>query len=394
MGETTPEAAAPVLLDDVGEARRGPEADEAPGRPGSGGAREATAAPAAQGNGTAAGDGGAKVAEGAQVAERTGGVTTGTSHVSGWLAAAADTNAAPADTSAAAAGIVVPGGSSHTAVDTVMPSGPESTAAIAVTLSEPGTGVDGFSTNADVATAAPIRRASSPGLHLAPGAALLAMLVVNITVMSTTKTLNTVVCSLLVFIAVASLRRPKLLLGTLLTFLANAAVFALVAGFQPSGPINLLGPICFYIMKFTLVIAAGIYVLLTVRPSDMSSFLYQVRAPRWLSTPLTVMLRFFPQARREFQAVMEAMSLRGIPLGPRQLVTRPLRTLEHLLFPMLASCSRIADDQTASALVRGLGSDSRPTPLEPMRFGWQDAAVLVALAGDIAVAASRDTLGI
>lgn len=67
----------------------------------------------------------------------------------------------------------------------------------------------------------------------------------------------------------------------------------------------------------------------------------------------------------------------------------PLRTIEYLLVPMLASCSRIADDLAASALVRGLGAATRPTPLGVVRFGWRDAIAGVALLGVVALALSR-----
>lgn len=121
------------------------------------------------------------------------------------------------------------------------------------------------------------------------------------------------------------------------------------------------------------------YVLVTIRPAALVAALRQLRVPSTLVIPVVVMLRFIPVVLAEARAVTDAMRLRGLEPGGRGLVRRPLATLEMVIVPLLASVSRIADDLTASGLVRGLGSPARPTSRIRLSFGAADG-VAVALA--------------
>jgi energy-coupling factor transport system permease protein len=223
------------------------------------------------------------------------------------------------------------------------------------------------------------------GLGLAPATVLVAVLVINVCAMSTPALVLPAACAVLVFTGLATLGRPRLFWGGLAALAACLAVFAVPL----PGPLGLLSAVGFWTFRFGVAILAGAYLLLTVQPGELAATLYRARFPRWLTTPLVVMVRFFPQAGQEFRAVLEAIALRGIPVGPAAWVLHPLRTVEYLLVPMLASCSRIADDLAASALVRGLGSACRPTPLGAVRLGWRDAVAGVALAAVVVLALSR-----
>jgi energy-coupling factor transport system permease protein len=231
-------------------------------------------------------------------------------------------------------------------------------------------------------------QASATGLGLSPATALVALLICNVIAMSSTTMAPALAAALVAFVAVATLRRPKILLIGLAFFVGGLLAFVVPTYADLPDVVGLLAPIGFWTARFTVVIMAGVYVLLTVRPGELSAVLHRARAPRWLSTPCTVMIRFFPHVRREFQAIFEAMSLRGIPVGPRALLLRPQRTLEYFLVPMLVSCSRIADDLTASGLVRGLGSDAKPTPLAEAQFTARDVVAVIVLTGLVALTVS------
>jgi energy-coupling factor transport system permease protein len=224
------------------------------------------------------------------------------------------------------------------------------------------------------ATASLHRR--SPGLGLAPGTVVVAVVVINIVALSTINLSAALIAAGLVVAAVATLRRPRVLLGAGTGMGISLALFLIPL----PGALSLLNPVGFWTFRFSVAILAGLYLLLAVQPGELAATLYQVRAPRWLATPLVVMMRFFPQVRQEFRAVFEAMSLRGIPVGPTAWLLHPLRTIEYLLVPLLVSSSRIADDLASSVLVRGLGQGARPTALNPIRFTWRDAIAAVVLA--------------
>ncbi|GAB78969.1 putative ABC transporter permease protein [Austwickia chelonae NBRC 105200] len=210
---------------------------------------------------------------------------------------------------------------------------------------------------------------------------MLGMIVCNIAALSTTDLRSAVVAGATVLIAIASLRRPRLWWGGVAVIVSGATAFLLPLHVDVPALLGLISPIGYWVACFAVSALAGIYVVLTVRPADLAALLYTVHAPRWLTVPVIVMLRFFPQARREFTAIFEAMSLRGITFGPADILRHPLRSLEYLLVPMLVSCSRIADDLTASGLVRGLGGPAVPTALRDLSLTWRDALALPVIAG-------------
>lgn len=245
--------------------------------------------------------------------------------------------------------------------------------------------------DAPLATVVPTRHdqptAAAPrGLGLDARTALAGLVVVNVLVLSLARADIAGACGLMVLVGIAGLRRPRLFLGAAGTLAACAGLFLLSAlpvhGFLWASLVT----IGFWMFRFAVALLAATYVVLTVTPSELTATLHRARAPRALSVPLTVMLRFLPQARQEFRAITEAMSLRGIPMGAASWVRHPLRTIEYLLVPMLVSTSRLADDLTASGLVRGLGGPERPTPLGAGRFGRRDALAATVLLGLVAAA--------
>jgi energy-coupling factor transport system permease protein len=92
------------------------------------------------------------------------------------------------------------------------------------------------------------------------------------------------------------------------------------------------------------------------------------------------MLRFLPTIIAEARAVYDAMRLRGIG-GWGGMLRHPVLSIERFTVPLIASSLRVADDLSAAALLRGLGSATRPTAMHPPRLGVADlAAVLVVAA--------------
>lgn len=224
------------------------------------------------------------------------------------------------------------------------------------------------------------------GLGLDARTALLGLLLVNIAMLSLFNLPAMFLALALLLVALASLRKPKLLIGAT-AFLGISLLAFLAPRFLNDNPvIALFATMGFWFMRFGIVMFAAAYVVLSVPASDFVATLHRFRAPSWLVIPLTVMLRFIPQARQEFLAITEAMALRGIPLGPGAWLRHPLRSIEYLTVPLLVSCSRLADDLTASGMVRGLGGRQSPTPLTISCFTWRDALAMFAFAALLGLA--------
>lgn len=143
------------------------------------------------------------------------------------------------------------------------------------------------------------------------------------------------------------------------------------------GPISLIiASISVYTIRVLAIVSIGTHIALTVSPTRLSAALRAWRLPRAISVTLAVMFRFFPVVLAEAFAVLDAMRLRGLT-GTRAIVRHPILSIEHFIVPMVASSLRAAEDLSASAVLRGLGSRHTPTSLTPPRFGSADLAFAV-----------------
>ncbi len=220
---------------------------------------------------------------------------------------------------------------------------------------------------------------SAVGLGLDVCTALIALVIINIVALSFLSFSALLAAAILVCGALATTRRPRIFVSSVTTITVSLAVFLLLPLVATNTAAMIFITLGFWTARFAVVICAAIYVSLTVSTSDLVATLYRLKAPNFVTVPFTVMLRFIPQARLEFLAIAEAMSLRGIPVGTTAWLKHPLRTIEYLLVPMLVSASRLADDLTASGLVRGLGGKNHPTPLRVSKFTWRDLVAIVVL---------------
>lgn len=148
--------------------------------------------------------------------------------------------------------------------------------------------------------------------------------------------------------------------------------------------LGIAGIVASYLVRLAVVATMAAYLVRTTRPADLMAALRSVRVPRAVAVSLAVMIRFIPTVITEARAVGDAMRLRGLNLGPLGLLRSPVASLEYFVVPLMASSLRVAEDLSASALIRGLGASVRPTSIRPPRFtmadtaAWAAAAVLAA----------------
>ncbi|MGK8523826.1 energy-coupling factor transporter transmembrane component T [Nocardia asteroides] len=169
-----------------------------------------------------------------------------------------------------------------------------------------------------------------------------------------------------------------------------AGVLAAVAHLLPSVAawpvLGFAGIVSGYALRLVAVGGIAAYLISTVSPTRCTAALRAVRVPSAITVSGAVMLRFLPTIVAEARAVRDAMRLRG--LGGRWAMLRhPMRSIEYFTVPLMASSLRAAEDLSASALLRGLGSNTRPTSMHPPRFGRADV-----VAGVVAVTLAAGTL--
>ena len=147
--------------------------------------------------------------------------------------------------------------------------------------------------------------------------------------------------------------------------------------------VAVLSMTCMWLLRFAVMFGFAAFLLLTTSPAQFTAAMVWARLPRFVIIPMTVVFRFIPALGQEYRSIMDAMQLRGVAPGFWNLLAHPIRSSEYMVVPLLASSTRLADDLSASGLLRGLGANPHPTSAEPLRFSWKG---LLLLAATVAIA--------
>ncbi|WP_279058574.1 energy-coupling factor transporter transmembrane component T [Mobiluncus mulieris] len=235
-------------------------------------------------------------------------------------------------------------------------------------------------------------------LRLDPRTKLLAALTINILVLGRVAPADLLACFGFTAILLATTVRWRLILGWAsgFVFLLGGAWLATYAETSASGvsAANTAANSALDILVFAglwmsrFVVAGGIfwYLIASTSSGQLTAALTRMQLPRAVIVPVTVMLRYVPSALADLRAIFDTMRLRGVAPTWGRVLAHPGHTVEFILVPLLASSTRIADDLTASGLVRGLGKRGRRTCVWPIGFGGADLVVVLVL---VALVASR-----
>ncbi|NEW51176.1 energy-coupling factor transporter transmembrane protein EcfT [Nocardia cyriacigeorgica] len=164
---------------------------------------------------------------------------------------------------------------------------------------------------------------------------------------------------------------------------AAAGVSAAVAYALPTvirhPVIGIIATVAAYLVRLIAIGGIAAHLVRTTGPAEFTAALRAARIPRALTVSATVMLRFVPTIVAEARAVRDAMRLRGLG-GVRGWLRHPIMSIEYFTVPLIASSLRVADDLSATALLRGLGSSTTPTSMNPPRMRAADAIAAVVAA--------------
>lgn len=162
-----------------------------------------------------------------------------------------------------------------------------------------------------------------------------------------------------IFLLLSGEIKYGILMYLIFMFSAAASYWAL---HQPAGIlIGLITAFFAGIRLFMPTIMAFILLFKTTKISEFMAAFEKFHVPYVVVIPFTVMFRFFPTVKEEWEGIRNAMAFRGIGLGAKSLLLHPVRSAEHILVPLLFSCVNIMDELVAASLARGLDSDKERT---------------------------------
>lgn len=166
-----------------------------------------------------------------------------------------------------------------------------------------------------------------------------------------------------------------------------AAVMALAEGAGNTTLVIAVVMLSYMAQKLVVLALLGISLSKLASMQDLLAALQAMGAPQAVLIPCMVVLRFFPTIRRDASHLMESLRTRRVLAGGGYALRHPALTCELLVVPLLMRSVRVSDELAASALVRGLGGETRPTMLHPLSFGARDAVVAALTLASIGVLA-------
>ncbi|RKT88961.1 energy-coupling factor transport system permease protein [Saccharopolyspora antimicrobica] len=171
-------------------------------------------------------------------------------------------------------------------------------------------------------------------------------------------------------------------IGVPLAAAAAAGVAFLLPLVAPWPVLGFISVMAGFALRLVAVGGIAVHLARTIPPTRFTAALRAARIPSAFTVSGAVLLRFVPTIISEARAVHDAMRLRGLG-GGLAVLRHPVRSIEYFTVPLMASSLRAAEDLSASSLLRGLGSQPRPTSMHPPRFGLPDAvaAVVVVVLG-------------
>lgn len=127
-------------------------------------------------------------------------------------------------------------------------------------------------------------------------------------------------------------------------------------------------------------VAIGYYVVKSTKISEFVGGMEKMHVSEKIIIPLTVIFRFLPMLKEEFQSIDDAMRMRGICFGGK----KTSKVLEYKMIPMLICSVRIGEELSAAAITRGLASGNKRTNICKIGFGILDYVFYVFFAVGIA----------
>ena len=142
----------------------------------------------------------------------------------------------------------------------------------------------------------------------------------------------------------------KKVLPQLLLFCVLEAALFLIKDVKAVGNLPLL---LVYLRRMIIAVITA-YPIAKAPTGRLIASLDRMKIPRTFTISLAVLFRFMPTVGMEYSAIRRAQKYRGIGTSIKTVVLRIPQLFEFTLVPLLIRTTKVADELTASAEVRGM----------------------------------------
>jgi len=126
------------------------------------------------------------------------------------------------------------------------------------------------------------------------------------------------------------------------------------------------------------IMCGGLLLGMTTSLEKLIAALGRVGVPAGMRYAIMVAMRYVAMLGRELRHMVQAMRVRGVLPGWKDLCFHPVRTLRVMLIPMLIRSFKVADRMGAAAELRGLSAPANKLSLVELRFKNADWLFLAA----------------
>lgn len=128
--------------------------------------------------------------------------------------------------------------------------------------------------------------------------------------------------------------------------------------------------------RFIPCILIGNIIINTTTVSEFVAAMEKLHLSKKIIIPFSVMFRFFPTVKEEWNSIGDAMRMRGISISFKNIIISPVSMIEYMLVPLLSSAVKIGDELSAASLARGLDSNVKRTNICKIGFCSYDFLVI------------------
>ncbi|MDO4294053.1 MAG: energy-coupling factor transporter transmembrane component T [Eubacteriales bacterium] len=103
----------------------------------------------------------------------------------------------------------------------------------------------------------------------------------------------------------------------------------------------------------------------------------RIRLPKAAGISTVVLLRFIPTIAYEYHAIRGSLKFRGVGITIRQTLLHLPKNFECTIIPLLMRTTRIAEELSAAAMVRGVRTTNKIVSFDEVHFRLSDGIICV-----------------
>ena len=161
----------------------------------------------------------------------------------------------------------------------------------------------------------------------------------------------------------------------LIAFLLMLFIDRFLSGCFTGFYFTIINFIVYALRRFMPCLILGKWILDTTAVSDFVATMWKIKLPLTVIIPLSVVFRYFPTIKEEWESIRAAMKIRGISFS-----------VEHVFVPLIFSAVNVSEELSAAALCRGLDAPGEHTSFVEIKMSYIDYLFL-ALFVSITIAA-------